>query len=117
MPMCTYLGDTEFLAPTGHKAIDEAVADLRKQTGDDWRAGSFTHVLKRWFRKPVKHTWYALYINVGFGEFQCINFYRDGTDWSINPDVSAELIVAYCYGYLAGDWHARRKPAAPKVGL
>lgn len=111
MPMCTYLGDAEHTSPTGHKVIDETLADLRKQSGDDWRVG--VHVIEqpRWFRKPIRHKWYALYINVGLGEFQRINFYRDGTDWSINPNVTAELVVAYMFGYLAGDWQAkRRKP-------
>ncbi len=115
MPMCTYLNDNEHLTPTGITALDEVLTDMRKETGEDWRVGAHTYEFHRWFRKPVRRTWYALYRNMGMGEFQCINFYRDGTDWSINPDVTAELIVAYCYGYLGGRHCAllQRQPIKP----
>ena len=113
MPACTYLGQNEYLAPTGVKALDEALAELRSVTGEDWRVAVRRFVTGRlWWRKEVQH--FELYCGLGGGEFQIINFYRDGTDWSINHYVPAELVVAYIFGTIGGATHPARRTTSDK---
>lgn len=101
MPACTYLGEYEYASPSGVKALDEALSELRALTKDDWRVAVRTFVTGRlWWRKEVRL--YEIYCALGGGEFQVINFYRDGTDWTINHYVPAELAVAYLYGTIGG---------------
>lgn len=103
MPAFTYLGEHDHTQPTDHKELDKTLTELRKLTGEDWRIGSWIYRTGcLWWREEYPH--YSLYVGVGSGEFQIINFYRDGTDWSINPDVSAELLMAFMLGYIGG-WH------------
>ena len=89
------------LAQTGHKTVDDTLRNLRAITGKDWRIEK--HLQRSgFFRKRLREL-FCLYIGVGDGimgykEFQIVNFYRDGTDWSINHYVPAELLVAYMYG-------------------
>jgi len=97
MGVFTYLRENDFIEPTGNKALDDGLLDLRTATGDDWRISAHPVVLGPWWRRK-KATWYSLYCGVGTPEFQTINFYRDGSDWSINLTVPAELIVAYMFG-------------------
>jgi len=45
---------------------------------------------------------YSIYTYVGgWGPWQIINFYDTKSGTSINTQVSAEVIAAYCYGLLA----------------
>lgn len=105
MPATTYLQSDEYLMPTGHAVVDKVLQELRAASGGDWRVAR---------RKIASgHSWwprtldcFTLYvaqgppsIAIGLGEeFQVINFYRDDSDWSINHDVPAELVIAYMYG-------------------
>ena len=100
MPATTFMRPDECLAPTGHKTVDEVLRDLRSITGKDWRVEK--HLQRSGFFRKRTRELFCLYLGVGDGllgyEFQIINFYRDGTDWSINHYVPAELLVAYMYG-------------------
>jgi hypothetical protein len=101
MCITTYINESEKNQPTGIKALDEELTAVRKRTGDDWQVVTVTRSVGFWRRKQV--TLYGLlfdYAGTGI-EYQIINFYRDGTDWSINTYVPAELIVAYLMGVQA----------------
>jgi hypothetical protein len=86
--------------------------ELEARYGERWRAVRYTRPLwRRWFNpwnvwRPMlpRVTW-SLYYEYHPDEWQVINFYREGTDWSINTSVSKELIVAYLHGYLGQRAH------------
>ena len=101
MPATTWLREDEFLQPTGHKVVDETLRELREVTGKDWRVDKRrTTTGHLWWKRHVDL--FSLYVRLGMtmlgDEFQIINFHRDGTDWSINHHVPAELVVAYMLG-------------------
>lgn len=102
MPAFTYLRVDEFVTPTGHKQVDEALADLRKSSGEDWRIQMW-QPSKPLLRKQPPPL-FCLYCGMsrttpqGLREFQIINFFREGTNWTINHFVPSELVVAYMYG-------------------
>jgi len=112
MPMCTYLGDTEHTAPTGHREIDELLPRVRKLTGRDWRVGVRAFTERRWFRADRVSRIFSLYFGLQWGEFQVINFYRDESGTTINPGASAELVAAYLYGMLGVLEHPEERPGA-----
>ncbi|CAJ0893953.1 hypothetical protein R77569_04357 [Ralstonia mannitolilytica] len=102
MPMCSYFGDNQAKQPTGDKALDDLLSEVRETTGMDWRIWWKEYEIRKPLRKPIKARHYSLIVETRAPEFQVINFYRDNTDWSINGSVSKELIYAYLYGLLAG---------------
>jgi hypothetical protein len=101
MPATTWLRVDEYLRPTGNKMIDNTLGQLRTITGKDWRIEKHQTIKGHlWWKHSADL--FCLYLGVGDtplgSEFQIINFYRDGTDWSINHYVPAELVVAYMFG-------------------
>jgi hypothetical protein len=104
MPAYTYVNDRSFKKPTGDKAIDDLLLELRTVTKEDWRVGMVGIVAVRGlFRRRFIVQRYTLYhVCRDSLQAQVINFYRDGSQWTINHAVPAELIVGYMYGYLAG---------------
>lgn len=101
MPACTYFGDHEFTGPCGDAELDDLIAILRVESAGDWRVRKTTHTTgKLWWKKSFVR--FELYSGLGHGEFQVINFHRDGTNWSINHLVPRELVIAYIYGTLNG---------------
>lgn len=100
--ICTYLSGQKHTEPTRCSQLNDLLAEVRKITGKDWRAAECEFSRSHWFRKDEIILRYELLLHICAGEFQCINFHRDGTDWSINTTVPAELVVAFLYGILAG---------------
>lgn len=100
MPICTYLSAGELDLAIENKAVAEALADLRKSDPDGgWVCRERSYRVRRGlFRRPEERKSYSVYKRITGGEYQIINFYRDGTDWSINTSVPAELAVAFMYG-------------------
>jgi hypothetical protein len=110
MTICTYLHNDEYTAPTSNKTLNETLAEVRALTGEDWRVAERTRCTRRFLRRPIETKVYELYVGVGGPpniDFQIINFYR-AHDWSINTLNSAEHVIAYLYGVIAG-MHQHRK--------
>ena len=112
--MTTFLSDNELNIPTSDKAVNEALAEVREMTGENWQVlERIVEVYIPWylFWKPAKYVRiFELYCYVGgCGPWQQINFYRAGSDTSINICVTADLVVAYLYGIQAGHLQAKRK--------
>lgn len=100
MSICTYLTDDEFTTPTTNVTLNEVLAEVRRVTGRDWRVGERSYTTGHlWWRK-TSH-WYTLYLTTTMSEVQVINFWREG-DCSISTNSSAERVIAYLYGVLAG---------------
>lgn len=99
--------DWETREPVDNKAIQELLDELNtKYPSSKWVVKSTNFLQGRlWWKKKVKL--YTLYSRIMGGEYQVINFYRDGTDWSINTYVPAELIVAFLYGLINGNINVR----------
>ena len=98
MPICTYLNQCETERPIQDKDVNEWLTRARESTGK--RLVVHEHIVEiyRWFKKKT-HWSYEIFWPIGDGiEHQCINFYRDGTDWSINTCVTKELAIAYLMG-------------------
>lgn len=100
--ICTYLSGDRHAEPTKCQQLNELLADVRKTTGKDWRVAEHEFERTYWFRKSEVVFRYELLVHICAGEFQCINFHRDGTTWSINTTVPAELVIAFLFGILAG---------------
>lgn len=102
MPMCTYYGPTEAMRPTGDNDLDALLVEVRNATGKDWRIDWRDSIVRKALRRPKTTRVYSLIVATIAPEFQVINFYRDGQGWTINSDVTKELIYAYLYGVLGG---------------
>ena len=104
MCITTCLHDSEQDQVLKNKEIAELLSEVREKTGENWQVVEREHISKpRWFKETVRTFRYELYIEVGgCMPFQMINFYRDEMSSSINPKVTAELIVAYFLGMLGG---------------
>lgn len=100
--IATYLQHNQHTEPTSCAKLNELISEVRKVTGKDWRVAELSFERAFWFRKSQIVFRYELLLHICSGEFQCINFHRDGTDWSINTTVPAELVIAFLYGILAG---------------
>jgi hypothetical protein len=100
MPAFTSLSPRELNQPCGSKELDAALADLRRVTARNWQIIPRRIEQRHWFRKTTERT-FSLYVEAEGGEFQVINFYRDGTTWSINHCVPAELLMAYMLGAMS----------------
>lgn len=104
MPVTTYLNPEDYLQPTGNAELNALLAQVRKNTGKDWRLCEhrFTEVTGIWpFYKRKKRVLYSVYVEVQGPEFQVINFYREDTGTSINESNEAGYVAAYFYGILA----------------
>lgn len=102
MPICTYLSPDQHTEPTQHEELNKILKEVRQHSGKDWRVAEHTFERSHWFRKSEVVYRYELMLHICSGEFQCINFHRDDSNWSINTTVPAELVIAFLYGILAG---------------
>lgn len=113
MPAYTYLNEHDKNQPIQDKTLQEALDECRKMTNQDWHVIERTRTTKRWFRKPETCYFYSLLVGeYGGYEYQEINFHRDGTDWTLNFFVPAELAIAYLYGTIGGTYTAKREARA-----
>lgn len=102
MCCCTYLNESEQVQkPIQNRHITEWLEKVNSLTGQGWIVKEHKTTRRRWFKEVVTYR-YELLVPTRLPEYQEINFYRDGTDWSINFYVPAELIVAYLIGICAG---------------
>lgn len=120
MTATTFLHDGELNIPTSNKVINDLLKEVREATGQDWQILELKlYPKKKWFQRPSDRApklFYEVYLYVGgMGPWQQINFYREGTDWSINLVNTSELVVAYLYGILAGIHQAGLKNDKPAV--
>lgn len=101
MCCCVYLSDS-VQQPLSNKHVTEWLEKAIAVTGKKWLVRERKITVRRWFRREDVIYRYELFCPISFPEYQAINFYRDNTDWSINHVVTAELIVAYLIGVVAG---------------
>jgi len=102
MCITTCLYDSEQNQVLKNKEISELLDEIREVTGENWQVIEREYITKFWFKENIKTISYELYVEVGGClSFQMINFYRDEMSSSINPRVTAELIIAYFYGMLS----------------
>lgn len=105
MTCTTFLSSWELNQPTSNSDLNSLLKEVRQKTGGDWQVTEReVEVWRPWWKrlgraKTVKL--FTLYFGLGHPEYQVINFYRDH-DWSINHENSAEHVMAYLYGILAG---------------
>jgi hypothetical protein len=99
MSCCTWIRESEKNQPIQNKHVAEWLANARKATGIEWVVLERAFYVTKWFR--TKQIWRYEILNPiceDHLEYQCMNFYRDGTDWTINMLVPAEIAVAYLMG-------------------
>ena len=106
MVCTTFLHSGELDRPTSNKTINTVLAEVREVTGQNWqvieRFADYSPPWWKFWETPLKLPVYELYVYVGgVGPWQQINFYRDHS-WSINLSNSAEHVIAYLFGILAG---------------
>lgn len=99
MPCCTYIPDNEKNLPICNNAVAEWLASAREKTGIKIVVLERKFEFRRWFQRKERIEWrYEILWPLGHAEYQVVNFYRDGTDWTINLMVPAEMAVAYLIG-------------------
>jgi hypothetical protein len=107
MVCTTFLSDSELNVPTSNDDLNELLKEVRKVSGEDWQITERMTELpvpawKFWAAREFVKT-YELFVYVGgCGPWQQINFYRDGSDYTINIRNRCELVMAYLYGIVAG---------------
>lgn len=102
MPCFTYLSDSDCLKPTGNDELDKRLTMLRKLSGKDYRIEKYVSYRRSFpHLRQKEYVGYTLYYGIGGGEFQIINFYR-ARDWTINTEVSAEILLNYIMGVING---------------
>lgn len=106
-----FLSQAELNIPLPDPDLQKLLEEVRKITAEDWQV--VEHRLKTqrtWlFGKTKTVSMWSLYVYVGgFGPWQVINFYREGSETSINHLVPLDMIVSYLYGILSGHEIATR---------
>lgn len=102
MTCTTFLHEGELNVPLPNAELQKLLEEVRERTGKDWQVVPIQAVKGRW---PVKKTitLYGVYVYVGgVGPWQQINFYREGSDSSINLYVTLDLVAAYLFGLHGG---------------
>jgi hypothetical protein len=104
----TYLTDNDLSRRVTHKSVAKVLTELQAlHPSDGWHITEYIYpAYRRWywpFTEVAEARVFELYKRLtDYGEYQIINFYRDGTDWSINTFVPAELVIAFMYGAMRG---------------
>jgi hypothetical protein len=103
----TFLHDGELNVPTSNSTLNEVLAQVREaDPSANWqvieRVTEKRYWSGLWFEVEQRRS-YELYLYVGgIGPWQQINFYRENSSSSINTSNSADLVVAFLLGILAG---------------
>ncbi len=82
------------------KDVDELLQEVRSKVSDAVLIKHQWYIQPHWFKPDERIDFYTVYIDLGNGEAQIVNF--PGTKSSINPHVSKETIMTYLIGLLAG---------------
>lgn len=102
MVCTTFLSDSDLNKPLPDAEVQEFLDLARMQTGKNWQVVPITFTSRKWF-KTRHFTLYEVYVYVGgIGPWQQINFYREGSDSSINLCVPLETVAAFFMGIVAG---------------
>ena len=113
MSCTTFLHDCELNQPLPDAEVQAVLDEVRKLSGEDWQVVALPPPRKRWFEKQ-RPTMYGVYVYVGgIGPWQQINFWREGSKWSINLYMPLETVSAYLLGMLGG-LHQRKAKEAGK---
>lgn len=101
--MCTFtfLNDWELNLPLPNSEVQEFLDLARKQTDKDWQVVPVIFTARKWFKTSYT-TLYSVYVNVGHGNWQQINFYRESNDSSIGFYVTLDVVAAFFMGIVTG---------------
>jgi hypothetical protein len=102
--------ELEKVKTVSNEELNELLLEVREKD-DRYYLEEKTFMIKKWFRKPMKKTFYTLLFNTGGCECQIINFCQD-RDWSINTSVPKSYITTYFYGFLNGYKRGGEKQAS-----
>lgn len=102
MTCTTFLHAGELNQPLPDPDLQDVLDSVRKLTKQDWQVVPITLTHRKWF-KTTTETRYGVYVYVGgMGPWQQINFFREGSESSINLYVSLDVVAAYFFGMLNG---------------
>ena len=95
--MSTYLSENEFTEKVSNLHLQELLNKVNK-IEQKYRLEEIvfkTGIIRKKYFKT-----YNVYYEIGYPEFQLINFYNENSEDSINTEVSADIVSAYFYGIL-----------------
>jgi hypothetical protein len=100
MTCTTFLHDGELNLPLPDPELQSIFDEAKKRTGSNWQIVPLRVNRRKWFRATTE-TLYGVYVYVGgYGPWQQINFFREGSKSSINLYVPLEVVAAYFLGML-----------------
>ena len=101
MTCTTFLHDGELNQPLPNAELQSIFEEAKNHSGKNWQVVPIHITYRKWFRQKTK-TLYGVYVYVGgMGPWQQINFFKDGSNSSINLYVSLDVVAAYFLGMLA----------------
>jgi len=105
MTIMTWLRPDEMLNKTSNKEINKLVLEANNTIngGKFFCVERKIHSVHMFFIKKTVTRFELFYSPDGTTYVQQINFYRLGSDTSINTSVPADLIMAYLFGVLCGN--------------
>ena len=98
MPITTYITDAK-QKQTHDAEINSVLHLLPKEYLIE---ESRPYIKTRWFGKDTVKYYYSVYYHIGGIEYQIVSFYVKDSTTTISTMVSADLVMAYIYGLLAG---------------
>jgi hypothetical protein len=109
MPIVTYFSECEIRAcsKSSNPVITELLSEVNSKSSARWLVRDYpvtsTKSIGFLFKRKVKATemYHELYVATIEPEFQIINFYREGSDSTINTVVTSDVIVSYLMGFLS----------------
>lgn len=114
----THLNPADFLDDTGDCDIDQAIRNLRVETGKDWRIKVRSYCTTKWpfglFKKAV--TLFTLYYHVDGHRFHVKRLYESYNDRHV-VEVTKTMLMNWIEGYLEGLAIGHAECSASVVGL
>lgn len=105
MPLTTFLHDSELNVKTSSHEINILLADVRRETGEDWQVVERTRTIHSFWKGDKVVRGYSVYKYVGgMGPWQQINFCTptSKTNSLAGLGIDECTVVNYLYGILAG---------------
>lgn len=93
----TILRKSECNQATSNPVLNEMLMQVREETGKNWQV--LERREKRWWKERV---FYLLCCETHPPMFQIMNFYNEHSGTSTNITNSADVVVSFLYGILAG---------------